>query len=290
MHSQPSAPVIVRRSVKAHARHHGGAWKVAYADFVTAMMALFIVLWLVNADEATRKAVAGYFKDAAASGTQTGSAAAGSGENLVLQQRDMSKLKEKIEHVMRNLPELSGNLHKQVQMTVTGEGLRIELLENEAGLFFATGDAQPTQNGRGLLTVLAAELQKIPNSVLVEGHTDARPFASGGTYSNWELSVDRANAARRTLEGSGLPSGRIRQVRGFADQRLRLPAEPENPSNRRVSLVVEYVGGAAMPPQTQPPNESPPRAPGPSTHRTSTSPGSERPPARASPRPAERAS
>jgi chemotaxis protein MotB len=197
--STPSSPIIVvRKVVKGHGGHHGGAWKVAYADFVTAMMALFIVLWLMNADEQTRQAVAGYFKDPSGRATEIGSGAAGSGANLTVQQDDMSKLKEKIENVMRSLPELSGNVQKQVQMTVTGEGLRIEMLENETGVFFEKGNAQPTDGGHGLLSALALELHKIPNTVLVEGHTDARPFVDGNAYSNWELSRQRRTSRTRS--------------------------------------------------------------------------------------------
>jgi chemotaxis protein MotB len=256
------SPIIVRKVVKHHAGHHGGAWKVAYADFVTAMMALFIVLWLMNSDDETKKAISGYFKDPTGSGKEIGSGAAGSGDNLTVQQRDMSNLRAKIDSVMKSLPELTGNMQKQVQMTVTGEGLRIDLMETETGLFFETGNALPTAGGKGLLAALAAELQKMPNKVLVEGHTDSRPFAGSGSYSNWELSVDRANAARRALEAAGLPAGRIKQVRGFADQRLHLPDEPANPSNRRVSVVVQYANEPIKPSkETKGHGESPHPAP-----------------------------
>jgi chemotaxis protein MotB len=239
------APVIIKKVVKGHGGgHHGGAWKVAYADFVTAMMALFIVLWLMNADEQTRQAVSVYFNNPRGRGVERGTGVAGSGEALAVERQDFSKLKQKIEEVMRHMPEMSNGMRKQVQMTVTGEGLRIELIEDEIGVFFSTGDARPTDKGRNLLNALAGELTKLPNKIMVEGHTDARPFAKGAAYTNWELSTDRANAARRTLEEAGVPQGRIRQVRGYADQQLRLRDDPHNPSNRRVSLVVEYLPGA----------------------------------------------
>lgn len=240
MEAQSKAPIIIKKVVKGHAAHHGGAWKVAYADFVTAMMALFIVLWLVNSEESTKKAISAYFKDPSGASKELGSGAAGSGDNLTVQQRDMAKLKETIEGIMKDLPEMSDNMAKQVQMTVTGEGLRIDLMETEKGMFFESGNAHPTDSGKKLLSALASELKKMPNNVMVEGHTDARPFSGAGGYSNWELSTDRANAARRSIEEAGLPAGRIKQVRGFADQRLKMPAAPGDASNRRVSLVVEY--------------------------------------------------
>ena len=238
--SHAKAPIIVRKVIRKHEGHHGGAWKVAYADFVTAMMALFIVLWLMNADEATKKAVAGYFKDPGGVGAGIGSGAAGSGETLALAKDDMSKLKEHMESVLRQLPDFQQSLKEQVQMTVTGEGLRVELLESERGVFFETGNAQPTASGTSLLAAMAAELGRLQNKVALEGHTDSRPFAAKMQYTNWELAVDRANTARRLMQASGLRPDQISQVRGFADRRLRHPKAPEDPRNRRVSIVVQY--------------------------------------------------
>jgi chemotaxis protein MotB len=232
-------PIIVRKVTRKHEERHGGAWKVAYADFVTAMMALFIVLWLLNTDDSTRKAVAGYFRDPSGSSSGTGSGAAGSGESLSLGKDDMSKLKEHLEGVLKQLPDFQ-KLSGQVQMTVTGEGLRVELLESETGVFFETGNAQPTGSGMSLLTSMADELGKLSNKIAIEGHTDSRPFAGHGQYTNWELAVDRANTARRLMQTSGLRADQVTQVRGFADQRLKTPQAPEDPSNRRVSIVVQY--------------------------------------------------
>jgi chemotaxis protein MotB len=246
-----NAPVIVKKVVKRSAGHHGGAWKVAYADFVTAMMALFIVLWLVNSNEVVQKSVGGYFRDPTGSGNQTGSSLAGTGENLTVRKEDMSHLKEKIEGVLKSLPEFDQQLSKQVKMTVTGEGLRIELLETESGLFFEKGNARPTGSGMDLLKAMAGELSKMPNSILVEGHTDSRPFRGLGNYSNWELSVDRANMARRTMQEHGLRPDQVTQVRGYADQRLRTPETPEDPSNRRITVVVQYGQGQDELPQEE---------------------------------------
>jgi chemotaxis protein MotB len=220
---------------------NGGAWKVAYADFVTAMMALFIVLWLMNSDEATKTAVAGYFRDPSGRSAEKGSGAAGSGELMSLQRNEMGKLKERIEGALRSLPDFSKELSGQVTMTVTGEGLRIELLETETGVFFERGDSKPTSSGTELIATMAAELGKLPNTVAIEGHTDSRPFARDERYSNWELSADRANAARRLMQSGGLRPNQITQIRGFADQRLKLPSAPTDATNRRVSVIVHYT-------------------------------------------------
>ena len=125
-------------------------------------------------------------------------------------------------------------------MTITAEGLRIELMESETGTFFQSGAAVPTEGAKDILAKLAAELGKLPNRISIEGHTDAKPFAGAGAYGNWELSSDRANAARRLMEQSGLQPGQVTQVRGYADRSLRKPAAPEDASNRRVSVIVQY--------------------------------------------------
>ena len=129
-------------------------------------------------------------------------------------------------------------------MTVTGEGLRIELLESDIGTFFESGNAQPTNTGTEMLGMLAGELGKLPNRLLMEGHTDARPYVSKTGYSNWELSTDRANAARKVMQSSGVKPNQVGEVRGYADQRLRKPDDPDSASNRRVSIVVTYHGAA----------------------------------------------
>lgn len=219
---------------------------MAYADFVTAMMAFFMVMWLMNSNEKIKQAVAGYFSDPSGKGKQTGSNSAGTGESLDLSKDNMENLKEQLESAMKKMPEFE-QLKDQVNMTVTGEGLRIELLETEKGLFFDSGSARPSSSGEELLLMLAQELGKLPNTLLVEGHTDAKPFASEGGYSNWELSADRANSARKLMEGNGLRQGQIAQVRGFADRRLRIAEDPMNASNRRVSVIVKYMDAADTP-------------------------------------------
>jgi chemotaxis protein MotB len=215
------------------------AWKVAYADFVTAMMALFIVLWLLNSSVQVRKAVSAYFTDPSGSGKLSGSAAAGTGEAVSVSKDDMSDLKDKLEQAIKKSPDLA-KLKDYVQMSVTGEGLRVEMLESDKGMFFKSGSALPSEVGYELLVALSSELSKLPNNVMIEGHTDARPFNSRKDYSNWELSTDRANSARRLMEANGLPPGKVIQVRGFADQNLRDPEHPDDAKNRRISVIVRY--------------------------------------------------
>jgi chemotaxis protein MotB len=240
----PVAPtIIIIKKKKGHAGHHGGAWKVAYADFVTAMMALFIVLWLLSSSADVKKAVGGYFQDPQGVGKQVGSAMAGTGEALSVSKDDMPKLKETLLQAIKRAPEIKA-LEKQIEMIVTGEGLRIELIENDKGVFFESGRPLPTVLGSGLIQMLAGELGKLPNRIVVEGHTDAKPFGVGTAYGNWELSTDRANAARRLMEGSGVAADQVVEVRGFADRNRRRPKEPDNPSNRRVSVIVKYQNAA----------------------------------------------
>lgn len=233
-------PIIIKKKVSGHGGHHGGAWKVAYADFVTAMMALFIVLWLLNSKQEIRVAVGGYFKDPLGRGKNPGTNMTGTGRDMSTLKDDMSGLKEKLKSVIKLIPhfdQLKGN----VEFTITEEGLRIELIENSKGIFFESGRPEPSAIGKELLVALAKELGRIPNRLLIEGHTDAQQYGSGEIYTNWELSADRANEARRMMESSGLAVNQVAQVRGFADQDLRNKENPKDPGNRRVSLIVRYL-------------------------------------------------
>lgn len=234
-----SQPPIIVKKVIAGGGHHGGAWKVAYADFVTAMMALFMVLWLMNANEETKEAVSAYFTDPKWVGDKLGSGQAGSGSGLAVGRDDMEDLAEHIQQSMQEMSQFE-SLKEQVQMTVTATGLRIELLETEQGMFFQSGSPTPNEQGKEILALIVNELNKLPNRVALEGHTDSKPFRGATTYTNWELSVDRANSARRIMVESGFPLERIAEVRGFADRQLRFPDEPELPANRRISLIVMY--------------------------------------------------
>jgi chemotaxis protein MotB len=132
-------------------------------------------------------------------------------------------------------------LKSHIDMTVTTEGLRIELSEAANGTFFDSGSAQLKPDGAELLITLAQELGQLPNKLSIEGHTDSQPYAPSATYGNWELSADRANAARRVMQAKGIRIDQVRQVRGFADQRLRKPEAPFDPANRRISVIVQYI-------------------------------------------------
>jgi len=233
-------PIIIIKKRAAHGGHHGGAWKVAYADFVTAMMALFIVLWLMNSSKQVQEAIGGYFKDPSGTSRMVGTDQRGSGENVTLTKDDMAKLKEQLQKSVRSVTDFD-KLKNQIEMTVTAEGLRIELLETETGTFFESGSPRPNDSAKQLLGVLAQELGKLPNKVSVEGHTDSKPYAGGRDYGNWELSTDRANAARRIMQAAGVREDQVAQVRGYADQRLRKTNDSLDPSNRRISVIVQYL-------------------------------------------------
>ena len=236
----PTPPIIIIKKKGGHGGHHGGAWKVAYADFVTAMMALFIVLWLMNSSQKIQVAVGGYFKDPSGTAKKVGTGLAGTGENLQLAKQDMAKLKVELQNSIQSITDLD-KLKKNIEMTVTAEGLRIELLESEKGTFFDSGSSALNTSGQEMLALLAVELGKVPNHISVEGHTDAKPFTGKRSYSNWELSADRANAARRLMQQAGLRPDQVSQVRGFADQRLRNSKDALDPSNRRISIIVQYI-------------------------------------------------
>lgn len=236
-------PIIVIKKKGGHGGHHGGAWKVAYADFVTAMMSLFIVLWLMNSSEKVKQAVAGYFNDPKGTGKLLGTLMTGTGEAIPVSKREqMEKLKEKLEQEIKAKKDLE-KLSKQIEITVTSEGLRIELLEDKNGTFYQSGSAQLSTQGQELLALLAGELKTLPNNLLIEGHTDAAKYSSDTSYSNWELSADRANSARRLMQADGVRDDQVTQVRGYADQLLRVKDNPYDPSNRRISILVKNAEG-----------------------------------------------
>jgi len=245
-------PIIVVKKKGGHGGHHGGAWKVAYADFVTAMMSLFIVLWLMNQSDAVKKAVAGYFNDPKGTASLLGTTMSGNGVNVTTQpdenQKKLEELKQKLEQEIQARKDLE-KLIKQIEITITPEGLRIELLEDKNGTFYQSGSAQLSQNGQELLALLAGELKTLPNKLLIEGHTDAAQYSTSANYSNWELSADRANAARRLLQQDGVRADQVTQVRGFADQMLRVKSNPYDPSNRRITILVKNLDGGAPVPE-----------------------------------------
>jgi chemotaxis protein MotB len=241
-------PIIVIKKKGGHGGHHGGAWKVAYADFVTAMMSLFIVLWLMGSSDKVKKAVAGYFNDPKGTGSMLGTTMTGTGEAITVQANDqMQKLKEKLEAEIKAKKEFE-KLSKQIEITITAEGLRIELIEDKNGTFYQSGSAHISDIGQELLGLLAGELKTLPNELLIEGHTDATQYSTDANYSNWELSADRANSARRLLQENGVRSDQVTQVRGYADMMLRVKSNPHDPSNRRISLLVKNGADGAAPP------------------------------------------
>jgi chemotaxis protein MotB len=243
MEKEKARPIIIVKKKAGHGGHHGGAWKVAYADFVTAMMALFIVLWLMNSSQQVKEAVGGYFKDPSGTSKMVGTDQSGSGENLLLSKDNMGELKQQLQKAVRRLNDFD-KMKSQIEMTVTAEGLRIELLEAANGTFFDSGNARPSDSGKELLGLLATVLGSVPNKLSIEGHTDSKPYSGGGNYGNWELSVDRANAARRLMQEQGIRLDQVAQVRGFADQLLRNKVDPLDPANRRISVIVQYLEGS----------------------------------------------
>lgn len=237
--AEEQQPIYVIKKIVKGGGHHGGAWKVAYADFVTAMMAFFMVLWLLSSSEEVQKSVGGYFSDPEGTGKMVGTQQSGAGgESISLAATDMDKLKDKLEAAMKETPQFQ-KIKEQVKMVVTGEGLRVELLESDTGTFFESGSPAPTERATVLLGTLAQEIGKLPNKVFIEGHTDSKPFV--GDYTNWELSSDRANTARRIVQMYGVRPDQVAQVRGFADQTLRLADNPSDASNRRISIIIKYL-------------------------------------------------
>jgi chemotaxis protein MotB len=243
---------------------------------MTAMMAFFLVMWIIGPSESTRKAIAGYFKQPGIFSFTTGKAKPakievaesqhagdGSGANNARPSQDVvitqstcdsssgpsatethkiEKVKSEIQDRLAKLasehPEMK-KLVGAIDMTVTREGLRIELSETKDVVYFDVGGAQPNKAARDVLAAIAPQLAELGNDIVVEGHTDKRPFP-GTAYTNWELSADRANAARKLLVDSGLSAKQLVSVTGYADIKLRNVDNPFDVSNRRVSIVVKF--------------------------------------------------
>lgn len=242
-------PIIIKVKKKGHASHHGGAWKVAYADFVTALMAFFLVMWLVGQDASVRNAVAAYFRDPGAFAEGRGASLLEGGSGLdpdnsgaqaqgrAQDQQALEHLAAQIREALQTMPDFAA-VREQIEIRMTPDGLRIELQESAAACFFDTGSATMTPQAEHLFGTIGRELAKLTNGVMVEGHTDARQYANREGYTNWELSADRANAVRRVMERGGLREQQLREVRGYADKNLRNTADPLDVRNRRVSILV----------------------------------------------------
>jgi chemotaxis protein MotB len=250
---EPRVRIIVKKA-KHGGGHHGGAWKVAYADFVTTMMALFIVLWIVGQAESVRVAIAKYFKDPGVfkHGGRTTVLTGGGGilegekpnpENPVpegvaaREEKMLQDAAERIKKLMAETPHYD-SIKDQITVEVTPEGLRIELAEKEGSLFFRVGSAAVLDELKPILENLSRVLDTLPNAITLEGHTDSRQYSNWRNYSNWELASDRANSARRMMEQNGLTPGRIERVVGHADRVLKFPEDPMNAGNRRITVIV----------------------------------------------------
>jgi chemotaxis protein MotB len=193
----------------------------------------------MNSSEKIKKAVAGYFNDPKGTSTLMGTTMSGTGETVTAAAAtSMEQLKQRLEEGIKATKDLE-KLSKQIEITITPEGLRIELLEDKNGTFYELGSARLSGSGQELLALLGGELKTLPNALLIEGHTDATPYSSDATYTNWELSADRANSARRLLQQDGVRADQVTQVRGYADQLLRVKTNAFDPSNRRISILVK---------------------------------------------------
>ena len=242
-------PVIIKKIIKkgGHA-HHGGAWKLAYADFVTAMMAFFLLMWLLGAtDEKTRKGISEYFQDPyEASRIDKGQIPtleeiAPTEIDRQADENDQLKLemlKEKIQDMIDANPKLA-EVKDQIKLETTPEGLRVQIIDNKNMPMFKLASSETEPQIRLILRAMAPVINKLPNKITINGHTDARPFPGKRKgYTNWELSSDRANAARYELNDGGLAEEKILRVTGLSASIPYNPANPDDPMNRRISIIV----------------------------------------------------
>lgn len=238
-HDRPK--VIIKKAKGHHAAPHGGAWKVAYADFVTAMMALFIVLWVLGASDKKFKAgIAHYFREPGVFSGSTGVIPDGGQAQLgagIIQAPSLEVLRAHLAESFGGLKELAGMLD-QVPIKITDEGLLIEIIDKDKQAFFELSSATIKPTMRKILDLIVKEIKDTHNQLVISGHTDARAYSNQSFYSNWELSTARALNTRRVLEDLGLPSDRFEQVIGYADRKLRVPENPLSSENRRISILI----------------------------------------------------
>ena len=274
--SKKLQPIIIKRVKKGGHAAHGGAWKIAYADFVTAMMAFFLLMWLLGSTtEGDKKGIADYFQnplkvallnggsgsgdsshvikgggtDLTRSGGQvkrgdvdaarsTVNLSAMKAEQAAAEAAKLEAVRQRVQRVIDNHPKLSG-MKSQILLDMTKDGLRIQIVDDQNRPMFDSGSAVVKPYMRELLREIGGLLTEVPNRLTLEGHTDATPFGSGvNGYSNWELSADRANASRRELLLGGLPDARVLRVQGLASSTPFDRKHPEDPSNRRISIIV----------------------------------------------------
>lgn len=277
-------PIIIKKVKKGHAGAHGGAWKVAYADFVTAMMAFFLLMWLLNMTSDEKKIrLALYFQEFSifekggapvetspvgepsvippilnkqTTGQESKNKVSGDEAGEASFKKNPSpeeKPEEKIEEPVDNnvymdkeqlKTELTAIIEKrlnelkdQVIVETFDKGVRVQLIDKQGNPLFAVGSAQPTPEARKALRVLAESLKELPNRIAIEGHTDSLAYA-GSHYTNWELSTDRASAARKELEAAGLNPDRLVKVAGYAATIPLVKDKPDDPRNRRISILI----------------------------------------------------
>lgn len=259
-------PIIIKRIKKVEAGHHGGAWKIAFADFAVAMMAFFLVMWLLSAaTPEQKKAISGYFKDpigfsASASpyvidlgGTPTPAPEQTLNPDSEARELevddDLSILMEQLEQerLQMLLQELQAKIdendqlrpyREQIHFSITQEGLRIQIVDDEQRPMFALGSARLQTYFEDILYMMAGSIRSVPNKISIGGHTDAKPYSGEGDFGNWELSANRANAARRALRAGGLDEHQIARVAGYASSSLFDRNHPYSPVNRRIDIVV----------------------------------------------------
>jgi len=268
-------PIIIKRVKKGGHAVHGGAWKIAYADFVTAMMAFFLLMWLLGSTtEGDKKGIADYFASPLKLALLNGGSGSGDSSHVLKgggqdltrstgqvkrgdieaprasvnvhqlkaeQQRAevarLENLKKKVEQMIAANPKLAG-LASQILLEMTRDGLRIQIVDQDNRAMFPSGSANVAGAMRELLREVGSILSEVPNRLTLEGHTDAIPFGTERGYSNWELSADRANASRRELVAGGLPEDQVLRVQGLAAANPFDRRDPASPANRRISIVV----------------------------------------------------
>lgn len=258
MNKKPHNIIVVKKSKGHGGGHHGGSWKIAYADFMTAMMAFFLVMWLLsNSTPQERQQIAEYFKApvnvALANGDKNSlsdSVIPGGGDDMLKQDgeelryenntglQDLDKLKEKIEELIDIDPRLN-DFKSNLLLTIIDSGLLIQIIDSQERPMFKVGSKKPEEYMVHILHALVPILNTIPNRMTLTGHTDSLPYANGEVgYSNWELSADRSNASRQVLVNGGLHGDKILQVIGVASNMSMGDSPPDAPANRRITLLI----------------------------------------------------
>jgi chemotaxis protein MotB len=269
-------PIIIKKIKKGGHAAHGGAWKIAYADFVTAMMAFFLLMWLLGSTtEGDKKGIADFFNTPLRVSLLGGGSGSGDSSHIIRgggadlsraggqikrgdiksprntvnllalkeeqrkeEEAKLEELKNRVSNMIASSPKLSA-VKSQIKLDMTRDGLRIQIIDENNRPMFDSGSAIVKPYMRDLLRDIGSVLAEVPNRLTLEGHTDALPFSGGDRgYSNWELSSDRANASRREMILGGLPENRVLKVEGLASSTLLVPQEPGSPVNRRISIIV----------------------------------------------------